>query len=131
MCRCLNDMDLANIGTAIGSRLEKIEYLSLNFHRARSCTAYGIHQLINEISGKGNPIKSFRIRMRKHRHLGNQSARYLIKGIRMRLVNLEELSVVIARNLWLTPSGVKALKYDERRIKRLESGLKKNEIRHH
>jgi len=130
MCRCLNDMDLANIGTAIGSRLEKIEYLSLNFHRARSCTGYGIHQ-INEISGKGNTIKSFRIRMRKHRHLGNQSARYLIRGIRMRLVNLEELSVVIARDLWLTPSGVKALKYDERRIKRLESGLKKNEIRHH
>jgi hypothetical protein len=63
--------------------------------------------------------------MRKHRCLGNESVRYLIRGIRMPLVNLEELSVVIAGNLWLTPSGVKALKDDERRIKRLELGLKK------
>jgi hypothetical protein len=131
MCRCLNDMDLANIGTAVGSRLENVEYLSLNFYRARSCTVYGIYQLINGISGKGNTIKSLRIRMRKHRYLDNESARYLIRGIRMRLVNLEELSIVITENLWLTPSGVKALKDDERRNEGLGLGLKKYEIRHH
>jgi len=72
-------MDLANIGTAIGSRLENVEYLSLNFYRARSCTEYGIHQLINGISGKGTTIKSLRIRIRKHRYLGNESARALVR----------------------------------------------------
>jgi len=43
----------------------------------------------------------------------------------MPLVNLEELSVVIAGNLWLTRSGVKAFKDDERRIEGLGLGLKK------
>jgi len=81
MCRCLNDMNLDNIGTVIGSRLENIEYLSLNFHSARSCTVYGIHQLINGISGKGNTFKSLRIKMRKHRCLSNESARYPLEEL--------------------------------------------------
>jgi len=124
-------MNLANIGTAIGSRLENVEYLSLNFYRARSCTVFGIHQLINGISSKGNTLKSLRIRIIKHRYLSNESARDLVRGIRMHLVNLEELCVVLAGNLWLTPSGVKALRDDERRIEGLELRIKKYEIRHH